>query len=222
VPWYVTFALVVGAVVVVFAVLNRVHRYRRARVYNALRRHPYSVTAPSDRGPIAAVPEFEMATYHARMQHRDLCIDIFENVDFHIRPGDPTETQTTVMITLPGPGLPDFTIEPVSAAIEMRMKIEKRHGVTVSGDQSFTDFNLVTATDPEPARHLLKQADITPLLQRNRTLTLESRGHRLVLFEAERLMSCKRSVSVVDLGVEFAHRLLDADTPAPSTNGATS
>ena len=156
------------------------------------------------------------------MQRCGLCIDVFENVDFHIRPGDPTETQTTVMITLPSPALPDFTIEPVSAAVEMRMKIEKRHGVTVSGDQGFTDFNLVTATEPEPARLLLKQADITPLLQGNRRLTLESREHHLVLFEAERLLSRKRILSIVDLGVEFAQRLLDASTPAPPTNGATS
>lgn len=213
-PWYGVFVLVIGAVVVGFALFNGVRRRRRSAVFRAVARESAADGSSSVEDDVAeataSVPELATVSHCVSLWREDLHIRIFENTEVQVQPGDPTATQTNILIALPGAGLADFTIEPVSAAVDMRMKVEKRHGVTVSGDRGFSDFNLVTATEPEPARLLLKKADVAPLLRGNRTLTIESRGDFLLLFESERLLGRKRIEELVDLGVAFARRLQTA------------
>jgi len=142
-------------------------------------------------------PELNVCTRCLRAMMDNFQVLIFENDELKVEVGGPPETQTYVMITHPSLNLPRFLMEPRSAALKMRTKIEMNKGMFFPKNELFTKNNFVDGPDRKAVSEAISP-EFLALFRHNTSLTVEGRGSALLLYRLEVLASYKTILQRMD------------------------
>jgi hypothetical protein len=197
-------ASVILAVGIGFQLLRLWLKSRRTRVYTQLCRVlPLHACKP---GRGVSVPELAAVTQHARGKWKGYKVHVFENVSDVVESGAPTATQTCILLTKRNWNLPVFTIEPRSMATSLRQHVDKNKGLFFPKDEVFTTTCFVDGPDREAVQRTLT-VEATRHLRNNKHVHVESRGHVLLVYKSETLLSARSTLNLLELAIGFADGL---------------
>ncbi|MCK5802439.1 MAG: hypothetical protein KAI66_06385 [Lentisphaeria bacterium] len=202
------YTLLLACLVVGIHLVWKLRRARRSSIYARLVKNcglqpvsPHALHVDPD-----DFPELNVCTRCLRATVDGFEVAVFENDDIEVEEGGPPETQTYVMVTHPSLNLPHFLVEPRSAALKMRTKIEKNKGIFFPKDELFTKNNFVDGPDRDAVKAMLSP-EFLAMFHHN-TITIEGRGSALLVYRPEVLAGYKVVQERMDIACRAARILL--------------